>query len=153
MNTLPPLNDANRASLRDNLESAEPPADLRERVLRVHATRRTAARAAPFLAVIVATWGLAIMTTRSDDSLRDWQSRSGEMEASWRANGDREWLLADARAQPLLYRLRCVDEAIAQFDGSSSSDTRSLAQLWRERTETLSALVDSRRQGGVAIQL
>ncbi len=132
---------------------SEPPAGLRERVLRAHAIRRTGRRVMPFLAIMAVVSGWAMMNAPTDRTVRDWQSQSIAMEASWRADADRDWLIADARARPLLYRLRQVDAEIGRLTAASSSDTDSLARLWRERTETLSALIDSRRQGGVAIQL
>lgn len=153
MTTLPPLIDANRALLRDSLATASPPAHLRERVLRTYAIRRTGKRAAPFILIAFAALLVSQPGSSPDDAVRQWQARSSQVEATWRADGDREWLLSDARAQPLLYRLRRVDEAIARFDADTSPDARPLARLWRERTETLTALVDSRRQGGVAVQL
>jgi len=153
MTTLQRLIDDHRSSLRDAVESTAPPTGLRDRVLRAHATRRTVKRAAPFMAIMVVFFSLALVNAPTGRSVQDWQSRSVDLEASWRADGDRQWLVADARAQPLLYRLRQVDAQIERLGAVPSSNTDSLARLWRERTETLSALIDSRRQGGLAIQL
>ncbi|THD14439.1 hypothetical protein B1808_04045 [Pseudofulvimonas gallinarii] len=58
----------------------------------------------------------------------------------------------DARAQRLLRQLRQVDQALDQAY-AQALDASLRDQLWRQRTEALSALILSRRQGGVAVQL
>jgi hypothetical protein len=148
-----PFHDGYRAIPVSTLDSCELPPSLRNRVLRAHARRRTARRAAPFVAVFALMCGVLAIESGDGDALQAWQSRSVALEAEWQVDADRDWLLADARAQPLLYRLRQLDSAIARHEPADAPDSDSLAQLWRQRSETLSALIDSRRQGGVAIQL
>lgn len=140
----------------DAFPPVQPPAPLRARVLDRHARRRLARRAAPGLvAVLALALGAALLhgPTGRDDGA-SWQARSRALEDAWRASGDAAWLRDDARARPLLYRLQRVDASIAR----TLADTRpaepdQLDRLWRERSEVLAALVESRQQGGVAVVL
>lgn len=146
------------ASIREQLHAhldVDPPVPLRAQLLRRHGQRRLWRRAAPALALVgVASLILVAALygpTTPDEA--DWQQRSAALEAAWRKSADPDWLREDVRAQDLLSRLRDVDEALAQSYASNDSATSERAVLWRERSETLTALIDSRHQGGVAVQL
>lgn len=146
-------------SLRTALDSASdqqrPPPELRTRVMRKHGRRRALGRAMPLLVVFATIASIFVFFSDSRaPEFTKWQARSIALEASWRQTGDPDWLASDARAQVLLYRLRRVDSDLANMHAAADpADPEALTRLWRERTETLSALIDSRRQGGVAIRL
>lgn len=133
----------------------EPPQALRQKVLGRHRRRQLARRAMPALALCMVG---ALVFIALPDAPRplvttDWQQRSAQLEAAWREAGDPAWLRDDARAQRLLRQLRQVDHALGQSYALNAVDPGRREQLWRERSETLSALIDSRRQGGIAVQL
>ena len=130
------------------------PATLRSRVLRRHARRRLAVRASPVLGVIAVIASVMFLHRPADTDLAQWQARSSTLEAAWRETGNRDWLLSDARARPLIAQLRHVDSALADaLAHAGPDDSEALSRLWRQRSDTLTALIESRRQGGVAIQL
>lgn len=131
------------------------PGNLRDRVLARHRRRRRLRRAAPVaaLALVGAVAALFLHGGSVPESDMDWQLRSAQLEAAWREAGDPVWLRDDARAQVLLRRLRQVDHALGQSYAHSGEDPAQREVLWRERSETLSALIHSRQQGGVAVRL
>lgn len=134
---------------------ANPPAPLRERVLDRHARRRLLARTTPLvlLLAVVGALRFAAVSDRPYSPWLEWQARSAALESTWRETSDPDWLRSDARARPLLHRLREVDLALGRLHALAPSDDAALTRLWRERSETLSLLIDSRRQGGLAIRL
>lgn len=154
MNTSSDIDPAVWQTLRTQLE-IDPPPSLRGRLLGRHRRRRLLRRTAPALALVL-TGALAFVAGHDDPALplaADWQQQSAELEASWRAAGDPAWLRDDARAQLLLRRLRQVDHALGLSYALDNADTEQRNQLWRERSITLSALIQSRQQGGVAVVL
>jgi hypothetical protein len=143
------------AALLHNYSDVEPPAELRERLLRRYGVRRALRPAAAALAVVVAVaaaWAILPLGTASDEVAR-WQARSMELEADWRRTADRQWLRQDARAQTLLGTLQQLDRQLAHLHAQESADREAMAQLWRARVDVMAALVDSSRQGGVAVRI
>lgn len=139
-------------SLRQTL-AAEPPQYLRRRVLAAHARRRVLAPALALAGVLAIGAGLFAAVQREQrGDLAAWQARSQSLESAWLDVADRDWLAADARATPLLVRLRSVDRRLGQLH-ETGEDSKRLAELWKERAETLAELVEVRRQGGRAIRL
>lgn len=145
-----------QAGLLAQLCQAPPPPDLRARILRRHSARRAVARGLPALmlvAVIAGAWLVAAPASRPPPAGSGWQARSAALEAAWRAQADPAWLREDARAHALVESLRALDQELARLYAHAGTDPGRLDPLWRERSETLAALIDSRRQGGVAVQL
>jgi MoxR-like ATPase len=106
------------------------------------------------LAVLVAgAWIAANPTTGPMPVGSEWQARSAALEAAWRQQADPAWLREDARASALVDTLRALDLELGRLYAEDSADPRLLDPLWRERSQTLAALIDSRHQGGVAVQL
>ncbi|MFB9067601.1 hypothetical protein [Pseudofulvimonas gallinarii] len=135
------------------LLDADPPAQLRRDILRKVRRRRSLRRLVPAAAVAALLMMAAVPWRLQPDSTHsDWQRRSAQLEAVWRESDDPQWLREDARAQRLLRQLRQVDQALDQAY-AQALDASLRDQLWRQRTEALSALILSRRQGGVAVQL
>jgi hypothetical protein len=153
--TLPlPINASLREQLHAHLD-VHPPGPLREQLLRRHRQQRLRRRAAPVLALTIVTSLILIVApygpTTVDET--EWQRRSAALEAAWRENSDPAWLLEDARAQDLMSHLRDVDDALARSYASNGNAASERAMLWRERSETLTALIDTRHRGGIAVQL
>lgn len=147
---------ARSESLRELLSPVDaaspPPASLRSRVLRRYTRRRVAPYTTAVIAVVAVVASLVLLRREAD--IAQWQATSSALEVAWRETGNRDWLLSDARARPLMEQLRRVDSALAHTLASDApSDSETLSRLWRERSEALTALIESRRQGGVAIQL
>lgn len=153
--------------MNDQLHSAEPgasalaalcrvapPPALRAHLLRRHGRRRALVRALPLVAVAALAFALYPgVGPAPDTGPIDWQARSMMLEADWRQHGDATWLLADARAQPLLQQLRFVDEELQRTYLRDTDDAAHRTRLWRQRSETLAQLIDSRRQGGMAVAM
>ncbi len=154
MTSSPDINPSTRNAF-DACLDVEPPAALRDRVLTRHRRRRRLQRSAPVL--VLAVIGVVSMLLMHSGSTppadTDWQQRSAQLEAAWREAGDPAWLRDDARAQALLRQLRRVDQALSQSYAHSGDDPMQRGALWRERSETLSALLHSRQQGGIAVRL
>jgi hypothetical protein len=137
-------------------DDTAPPAFLRSHVLAQYRQRKRRSLSAAIAAVLMATgctgWLLQISGPAGNDA--DWHARSVALEASWRETGDNDWLQSDARAESLLLRLREVDSRLAGLLGlAHTTDESALAALWKERGDVLSALIESRRQGGLAVRL
>lgn len=134
---------------------AEPPPELRALVLRRHRLRRAVrpvVGAAALLVCVISIWlGLGAPVVR--DELAHWQARSMQLEADWQQHRDPSWLSRDARAQSLLESLQQVDRDLARLHSLDEVDRQALSTLWRTRSDILSALVDSRRQGGTAMRI
>lgn len=144
------------AGLLAQLCQAPPPPDLRARILRRHGTRRLARAAVPVVAltaVIAGAWLATTPASRPLPATSQWQARSAALESAWRQHADPAWLREDARARALVDTLRGLDLELARAYADDDADPARLDPLWRERSQTLAALIDSRRQGGVAVQL
>lgn len=144
------------AGLLAQLCQAPPPPALRARILRRHGIRRVAGAVVPALALTVAVAGAWLAATPGSQPLpagSQWQVRSAELEAAWRQQADPAWLREDARASALVETLRALDLELSRAYADDAGDPARLDPLWRQRSQTLAALIDSRRQGGVAIQL
>jgi hypothetical protein len=144
------------AGLLAQLCRAPPPPALRARVLRRHGARRVARAVVPTLAlaaVVAVGWLVATPTPSGLPAQGSWQARSAALEAAWRSQADPAWLREDARAHALVEHLRALDQELGRLYAQEGADPRRLDPLWRQRSQTLTALIDSRRQGGVAVQL
>jgi hypothetical protein len=144
------------AGLLAQLCQAPPPPALRDRILRRHGSRRAALAVLPALALTAAVagaWLAATPASRPLPASSPWQARSAELEATWRQQADPAWLREDARARALVETLRTLDLELTRAYAEDATDPARLDPLWRERSQTLAALIDSRRQGGVAVQL
>lgn len=133
----------------------DPPPALRAQVLGRYRRRRRLQTGLPMVLMAGLALGTALMLRpRGPQTHEDlvWQQRSAELELMWRQTGDQVWLHEDARARELLRRLREVDQSLAVAHADAGDEGR-LEALWRQRTEVLAALVETRRQGGTAIRL
>lgn len=138
----------------DAFGPVQPPETLRDRVLRAHGRRRAVRRGMPVLALVATVVLLMPMRTVQDlDAVTDWQARSQSLEAAWRASADVAWLRSDARARPLVQRLERIDASLARAHRQHAGEAARLDGLWRERTEVLAALVETRTRGGTAVLL
>lgn len=149
-------NEPTRVALAEALAETAAPAFLRSRILARYRRRKRLFASASISIAVVATfaawWLLQIANPVA--SAPDWHARSVALEASWRETGDNDWLGSDARAEPLLTQLRQLDSQLANLlDDTSESNAAVLASLWKARSDTLSALIESRRQGGFAVRL
>jgi hypothetical protein len=144
------------ARLLEQLCQAPPPPHLRARILRRHGARRLAAAVVPAVAlaaVVGVAWLVAAPAAPQMQAMTAWQARSVALEATWHGQADPTWLREDARAHALIEELRALDQQLSQLYAQDGADPRVLDPLWRQRSQTLTALIDSRRQGGVAVQL
>lgn len=142
------------AALLRKYSDVEPPAELRKRLLRRYGVRRALRPAAAMVAVVVSVAAaFSMLPQGTPDEIAHWQARSMELEADWRRTGDRRWLQQDARAQTLVSTLQQLDRQLAQLHAQDSADREAMADLWRARAGVMAALVDSSRQGGVAVRI